>query len=74
MLLHHGMNRADLDRLLRSLGGQILRVPGTDDIRYSHPAMPERPRANARRKDAPRSLTAFVLKVAAAYEQEVVHA
>jgi hypothetical protein len=73
MLVHHGMNRVDLDRLFRSLGGQILPVPGTGDIRYVHPTMAERPRANARRKDAPRSLTAFVLKVAAAYRPEVNH-
>jgi hypothetical protein len=71
MLIHHGMNRVDLDRLFRSLGGQIVPVPGTGDIRYSHPAMPQRPRANARRKDAPRSLTAFVLKVASARKSEV---
>lgn len=59
----HGMNRADLDRCLRSLGGQVKFLRRTGDVQYSHPTLQERPRANGRRKDAPRSLTAFVLRV-----------
>ena len=33
------------------------------EVAYYHPALPSRPRANGRRKDAPRQLTAFVLQV-----------
>ena len=73
MLIHHGMNRGGLDRILKTLGGEVLQVTGTGDIRYSHPKLAQQPRANGRRKDAPRSLTTFVLKVAAACNAEANH-
>lgn len=65
MIIRHGMNRADLDRLLISLGGNVEYLRRTGEVACSHPCMPSRPRANGRRKDAPRHLTGFVRKVAA---------
>lgn len=64
MSVHYGMNRADLDKEVRRLGGEVQIVHGTGDVRYTHPLMP-RPscRANSRRKDAPRKLTQWVLDV-----------
>lgn len=63
MKVHHGMNRAELDRVIVELGGQVLFLRRTGDVQYRHSILPERPKANSRRKGAPRSLTAFVLRV-----------
>ena len=63
MHIHHGMNRADLDRFFDSIGGQISFPRRTGDVVYSHPALREKARANSRRKDATRELTSFVMKV-----------
>lgn len=52
-----------LNRTLHDLGGRVVPLAGTGEIQYSHPAVNERPRANARRKDPPRHLVAFVRKV-----------
>jgi len=61
--VHHGMNRRALDHILIALGGSIRFLPRTGEVQYSHPVLPNRPRANARRKDAPRHLTSFVMWV-----------
>ena len=60
---HDGMNRRDLDRVLRDLGGSVVPIKRTGEIQYRHPLMQNRPRANGRRKDAPRHLVAFVLEI-----------
>lgn len=58
-----GINRRHLDRLLRDLGGSVVSLHRTGEVQYSHPAVDERPRADGRRKDAPRHLVAFVHRV-----------
>ncbi len=63
MTVHQGMNRIQLDRVFRNLGGSVTILRRTGDVQYHHPALPERPKANSRRKDAPRHLVVFVLKV-----------
>jgi len=60
---HYGMNRRDLDRLLRRLGGTVSDVRGTGEIRYTHPLMQRRPRGDKRRKDAASHLVDFVSEV-----------
>jgi hypothetical protein len=55
-----GVNRRDLDHRLVNLGGTVRALAITGEIQYSHPMLPERPRADGRRKDAPRHLVAFV--------------
>ena len=61
--IHSGMNRAELDRELINLGGEVLLARRTGEVVYTHPALPDRARANGRRKDAPRRLTQFVKEV-----------
>ncbi len=61
--LHHGMNLFALHRHFLAIGGTIKPVRRTGEIRYSHPLMLQRPRADGRRKDAPRHLVAFVIEV-----------
>lgn len=51
-----GINRCQLDQLLRNLGGSVNTLDRTGEIQYSHPAIDERPRADGRRQDAPRHL------------------
>jgi hypothetical protein len=58
-----GVNRRVLDRRLVSLGGTVQALARTGEIQYSHPMLPDRPRADGRRKDAPRHLVAFVHRV-----------
>lgn len=58
-----GVNRRDLDRRLVNLGGTVRALARTGEVQYSHPTLPERPRADGRRKDAPRHLVAFVHRV-----------
>lgn len=58
-----GVNRRDLDRRLVNLGGTVRALARTGEIQYSHPMLPERPRADGRRKDAPRHLVVFVHRV-----------
>lgn len=58
-----GINRNRLDVILLKTGGAIWDLRGTGEIAYSHPALPERPRANGRRKDAPAHLVRFVRRV-----------
>ena len=59
----HGVNRRELDRRLIELGGTVVFLKRTGEVQYLHPALPERPRANGRRKDAPRHLTQFVMRL-----------
>ncbi len=59
--VHHGMNRRALDHILIELGGSIRFLPRTGELQYSHPLLSNRPRTNARRKDASRHLTSFVM-------------
>jgi hypothetical protein len=59
----YGINRRDLDRILISMGGDIVLIRSTGEIAYTHPRLPERPRANGRRKDAPTHLVKFVRRV-----------
>jgi hypothetical protein len=61
--VHHGMNRKALDTQLIALGGEVLSLRRTGEIVYRHPTLARRPRANARRKDAPLHLTMFVIEV-----------
>jgi hypothetical protein len=63
-----GINRRHLDRLLLDLGGSVIPLNRTGEVQYSHPALDERPRADGRRKDAPRHLVAFVRKLQRAQE------
>lgn len=58
-----GVNRRDLDRRLFNLGGTVRALARTGEIQYSHPMLRERPRADGRRKDAPRHLVAFVHRI-----------
>lgn len=58
-----GINRNRLDAILVESGGAIRELRGTGEIAYSHPAIPQRPRANGRRKDAPAHLVRFVRRV-----------
>lgn len=59
----YGMNRRELDRLFVRLGGQIDKPNRTGEIRYWHPVIRRYATANARRKDAPRHLVAYVRDV-----------
>jgi hypothetical protein len=61
--LSGGVNRRHLDQLLRNLGGSVASLHRTGEVQYSHPAISERPRADGRRKDAPRHLVAFVHRI-----------
>jgi hypothetical protein len=58
-----GINRRLLDQRVLALGGTVTPIRRTGEVQYSHPALPERPRADGRRKDAPRHLVAFVHRV-----------
>lgn len=68
-----GMNRRDLDAVLEELGGTVDTVPRTGEVRYRHPNIPEQPKADGRRKDAPRHLTSFVRRVERLMEEESPH-
>jgi hypothetical protein len=59
-MIKNGINRRDLDRLLRDLGGDHEIAHATGDVVYSHPRLTYRARANCRRKDASRALVLFV--------------
>lgn len=64
-LPNYGINRRELDRLLAELGGRAVFLRRTGEIAYEHPALPERPRADGRRKDAPFHLVRFVRRLVA---------
>lgn len=46
-------NHRDAQRRWLDLGGQVLPVRRTGEVRYVHPAFPASIRANGRRHDAP---------------------
>lgn len=47
----------------RQLGCAVERVHRTGEIVFRHPLLPARMRVNARRKDSPRELVAFLKRV-----------
>ena len=59
----YGINRNRLDSLLIHYGGAVVDVRRTGEIAYTHPALPQRARANGRRKDAGAHLVRFVREV-----------
>jgi hypothetical protein len=61
----YGMNRRDLDRVFKDLGGEIIYLRRTGELQYRHVALRGEPcpRANARRKDASRKQVRYVLRV-----------
>lgn len=56
----YGINRKKLDRIFVRHGGKVSNVQRTGEIRYTHPLMSNRPRADKRRKDAASHLVDFV--------------
>ena len=61
--VHNGMNRLNLDRILKQFGGDVITQRRTGEIVYTHPNMTRRVRGNGRRKDASRHQIRFVLAV-----------
>ena len=59
----YGVNRRELDRFFKKLGGEVIPLRRTGEVQYVHPLFARRPRADGRRKDAPRHLVRFVLDV-----------
>jgi hypothetical protein len=59
----YGVNRRDLDLFFKRLGGNVILLRRTGEVQYVHQLFPQRPRADSRRKDAPRHLVRFVLDV-----------
>ncbi len=59
----YGVNRRELDAIFRDLGGVVVPIHRTGEIKYVHPLFCQQPRADGRRKDAPRHLVRFVLHV-----------
>lgn len=57
---HFGINRRELDVLLREIGGRVEHLRRTGEVAYFHPLMSDRPKADGRRKDAPAQLVRFV--------------
>lgn len=66
-----GINLRELNRLIRELGGTAEPIRRTGEIRYSHPLMANRPKANSRRKDAPLHLVEFVQEVVRRRTREI---
>lgn len=61
--MQHGCNLADAIRRALDLGISVQPVRRTGELRFTYPLLPDRPRVNGRRKDAPRALTDFVTRV-----------
>ena len=59
----YGVNRRELDHFFQQLGGSVIHLRRTGEVQYVHPMFSSRPRADGRRKDAPRHLVHFVLSV-----------
>ncbi len=66
---HRGIALKDLNRLLIRYGGKVESVQRTGEIRYRHPRIPQTPRGNGRRADAPMNLVMFVRQVIALNER-----
>ena len=60
----YGMNRRELDRVFRDLGGEIVYLRRTGEMQYRHFALRGEPcpRANVRRTDASRRQVRYVLR------------
>lgn len=67
---HAGSNSRNCIRAAVALGARVAIVRRTGEIRLSHPAVPESVKVPhpARRKDAPRSLTAWLRRVVRAID------
>lgn len=60
---YHGMNRRDALFVARQCGCSIEYPPGTGEVLVSHVLMPDRVRANNRKKAASRALTSWGMKL-----------
>ncbi len=63
VLIHPGMNLKKALRAARRLGCMVHTVRRSGEVRVAHPAVKKRINANNRKKDAPRSLTAFLTQL-----------
>lgn len=57
------MNRRDLERRIVRLGGSVEPVRRHGENRYSHPAVPEKVKHNARRKSASRHAEVWLRRI-----------
>lgn len=62
-MILHGINLIDAERIARILGCEVASRHRTGERRMSHPSMPKSVVYNHRRKDAPRSLIAWLRRV-----------
>jgi hypothetical protein len=62
--IHHGMALKDAVRSWEALGGSVVKKKGTGELIFRHEAMERSLKFNGRRKDAPRKLTAMLMKLA----------
>ena len=69
LIVFHGMNLSVALGIAPMLGCEVRRPRRTGDVVVRHPRMGRSVRCNVRRKDAPRELTAYLLRVQA--QQEV---
>lgn len=67
---HNGMNRRELDTIIRELGGTIEYPRRTGDAIYRHPAFPRPVRVNNRRKDSTRAVVALARAAYDAVDRE----
>jgi hypothetical protein len=59
-----GANLLDAVKAARAMGCECRNLPATGDLYVTHPSHPRGVRVNCRRKDAPRSLTTMLKRVA----------
>ena len=71
--LHGGMSWRVALKLAERIGCRIAHVRRTGELSLSHPRISRRVRANARRKDIPRHVLAF-LKRATSLSQDAIRA
>lgn len=62
-VIHQGMSLAAAKRCIKKLGGDCHTVRRTREVRFTHPRMPNRPRANNRKKDAPLHIVQFLADI-----------
>lgn len=70
---HFGINFRELDRAFEDIGGQIIHLRRTGEKQYRHHLASERPRGDGRRKDAPRHMVRFVLRIVALIAETSCH-
>lgn len=63
LIVFHGMNLSIALGIAPSLGCEVRRPRRTGDVVVRHPRMGRSVRCNVRRKDAPRELTAYLLRL-----------